>query len=245
YIQSVCTVLKNCSQDIQFQATYDQAVDDAQAAQITYKQAKTVANIQAAQKQLDTAIAELNKIPQNVKVYPQAKKALATYQNESKTLSTRIQKETKADESFKKANKIAQTIQKSTKTDDSVSALDQHKAEWQKALKLLQEVPKDSFLASQVEAKRKDFSKQLTSLEEQRQKTIAAAAAKRQMEAEQAVPIPTEPAPTSAYVPPPRQEPTYVPPSEPAPAPAPAPAPQTQEPLWGPGSNQSSKEPLW
>ncbi|NJM65386.1 MAG: protein kinase [Acaryochloris sp. RU_4_1] len=248
YIQSVCTVLKNCSQDIQFQATYDQAVDDAQAAQITYKQAKTVANIQAAQEQLDTAIAELNKIPRNIKVYPQAKRALATYQNESKTLSTRIQKEIKADESLKKANKIAQTIQKSAKNNDSVSTLDQHKAEWQKALKLLQEVPKDSFLASQVEAKRKDFSKQLTSLEEQRQKTIAAAAqAQRQMEAEQAAPIPAESAPREAYVPPPRQETTYVPPSEPAPAPAPvpAPAPQTQEPLWGPGSSQSSKEPLW
>jgi serine/threonine protein kinase len=245
HIQSVCTVLKNCSQDIQFQATYDQAVDDAQAAQTTYKQAKTIANIQSAQKQLDAAIAELNKIPENVKVYPDAQKALITYQNERKTISARMQEETKADKTFQKANTIAQTIQKNIKRDDPAATLEQHKAEWQKALKLLEEIPKDSFIASQVEAKHKDFSKQLQSLEKQRQAKIAAEAeAQRQWEAAQAASAPAPPAPTSAYPSPSAQEPAYVPPAQPAQAPAPAPQPQT--PLWGPGSSQPSSEPpLW
>lgn len=228
HLQSVCTVLNNCSQDIQFQATFEQAEDEAKAAQTRYQEAKTIADIQAAQKQMDEAIAEINKIPKNVKIYPKAKQALATYQAASKTISARIDKETQAGETFKKANTIAQAVQKKSKSDDSVSTLDQHKAEWQKALKLLQEVPKDTLIAAQAEAKRKDFDKQLKALNERRQQKIAAAAeAQRQLEAAQAAQAASAPArSTPASVPPQRS--TYV-----APRPAPAPAPVRSAPAPG------------
>ncbi len=259
-IQSVCTVLNNCSQDIQFQATFDEAVDEAKAAETRQQQAKTIADLQSAQKEMDEAIAELNKIPKNVKVYDEAKKAIAEYQAESKAIATRIQTENKADETFKKATTIAQAVQKKAKSDDSVSTLDQHKAEWEKAIKLLEDVPKDTLVASQVEAKQKDFDKQLKAVNGQRQKKIAAAAeAQRKLEAAQAAQAASVPTSSSpAYVPP--QQSTYVPPRPapapapvrqaprpaPRPAPAPAPAPQRQEPLWGPGSGQSNNsEPLW
>ncbi|WP_235108420.1 serine/threonine-protein kinase [Acaryochloris sp. 'Moss Beach'] len=203
HIQAVCTVLNNCSQDIQFQATFDEAVDDAKAAETRNQQAKTVADLQSAQKEMDEAIAELNKIPKNVKVYDEAKKALAEYQSESKAITTRIETENKADETFKKATTIAQAVQKKAKSEDSVSTLDQHKVEWEKAIKLLKDVPKDTLVASQVEAKQKDFDKQLKALKEQRQKKIAAAAeAQRKLEAAQAASVPARPSP--AYVPPPK-----------------------------------------
>lgn len=207
---------------------------------------------------MDDAIAELKKIPKNVKVYDDAKKAIAEYQAESKAIATRIQTENKADETFKQATTIAQAVQKKAKSDDSVATLDQHKAEWEKAIKLLKEVPKDTLVASQVEAKQKDFDKQLKALNGQRQKKIAAAAeAQRKLEAAQAAQAASVPArSTPAYVPPQRS--TYVPPRpapapapvrqapRPAPRPAPAPAPRRQEPLWGPGSGQSNNnEPLW
>lgn len=257
HIQSVCTVLNNCSQDIQFQATFDQAVDDAKAAQTRYQQAKAVADIQSAQKEMDEAITELNKIPKNVKIYDEAKKALTTYQTESQSMAARIQQETTAEETLKKATAIGQAVQKKAKSDDSVSTLDQHKTEWEKALKLLKEVPKDTLVAPQVEAKRKDFDKQLKALNEQRQKKIAAAAeAQRKLEAAQAaqaaqaasVPAPSyAPSQRPASVAP-RPAPAPAPRSAPAPRPAPrpAPAPRRQEPLWGPGSGQpANKEPLW
>jgi|GEM_PF-746379 len=266
HIQAVCTALSNCSQDIQFQATFDQAVEDAKAALNRSQKAKTISEIQAAHKQLDEAITEMNKIPKNVTIYPKAKQAIANYQAESKTLSARIEKETKANETLKKATTIAQAVQKKTKSGDSVSTLDQHKAEWEKAIKLLQEVPKDTLIAPQAEATRKDFDQKLQALSKQRQQKITAAAeAQRQQEAAQAAQAaaaPARSAPTRSA--PTRSAPTYTPPQRPAyvaprpapapapapaprPAPAPAPAPQNQEPLWGPGSGQPANggEPLW
>ncbi|ABW30701.1 protein kinase domain-containing protein [Acaryochloris marina] len=257
HLQSVCTVLNNCSQDIQFKATFDEAVEDAKSAETREQQAKTIDDLQSALKEMDDAIAELKKIPKNVKVYDDAKKAIAEYQAESTAISTRIQTENKADETFKKATTIAQAVQKKAKSDDSVATLDQHKAEWAKAIKLLKDVPKDTLVASQVEAKQKDFDKQLKALNGQRQKKIAAAAeAQRKLEAAQAAQAASVPArSTPAYVPPqrstyvaPRPAPAPVPRAapRPAPRPAPAPAPRRQEPLWGPGSGQSNNnEPLW
>ncbi|WP_299493415.1 protein kinase [Acaryochloris sp. IP29b_bin.137] len=251
HIQAVCTVLNNCSPDIQFQATFDQAVEEAQAAQTQFKEAKTLANIQAAQEQMDEAIAEINKIPKNVKIYAQAKQEVATYQAERKSMDAKLQKEQKADETFKQANTVAQAVQQKAKSDDSIATLDQHKAEWEKAIKLLQGIPQDTFIAAQVTSKQKDFEQRLKALNEQRQKKIAAAAeAQRRLEAAQAaqaasVPVRSSPAnpPRSTYVAP-RPAPAPAPVRR-APRPAPAPAPRRQEPLWGPGSGQPAKEPLW
>lgn len=252
HIQAVCTVLNNCSQDIQFQATFDQAVEEAEAAQTQFKEAQTLADIQAAQTQMDDAIAEINKIPKNVKIYAEAKDRLATYQADRQSMATKLKKETKADQTFKQANTIAQAVQQQTKSDASIDTLDQHKAEWEKAIKLLKEIPKDTFIAAQVASKQKDFDQQLKTLNEQRQQKIAAAAAaQRQLEAAQAAQAAAVPAqsssPRSTYVAP-RPAPAPAPvrrAPRPRPAPAPAPAPRPQEPLWGPGSGQPAQEPLW
>ena len=219
--------------------------------------------------QLVAAIDDLKTIPDDVKVHPAVQNTLPTYQKQLKDLKTQLSKETKADETFKQAEALAQKASQATDNAETITALEDSKTQWQTVLNKLDSVPADSLLANQVKAKKTSYTQKVATIDDKIE-TLVATTRQQEWQGSPAVvessrsPVRSVPPPVSrarqapvaapapAYVPPPAAPaPAYVPPPAAAPAAPPAvggaaePPPSSQEPLWGPSTDQSTDEPLW
>lgn len=272
HIEPLCQVFNNCSRNLLFQTTYKDAVKDAETAQTESKEAKNLKDLEASHDRFNDAIEALKSIPQDVKVYPTAKKELPEYEKQFKTIQTRLTAEKKAQESFQKAEATAKAAEeKMTEAEKAttVAPIAEVQKQWKTSQTQLQSVPEGSFVAVQAKEKQQSQEKEIKALQEkidqliaaekerQRKAAIAAAAARKKQQAaaaaaaaQRAAAARATPASSSSSAS--RSTPsrssstpsrsTSSPAKTTPSAPKAAPKAAPKEPLWTPPAN---KEPLW
>ena len=257
HVHLLCGVLNNCSREIQFQTVYEQAMAEAESVSTAADKAKTIEDLQTSHDRLEDAIATLNTIPKDVKVYAEAQKVLPQYQTQLKTLKTQLTKEIAARDKLNQAESIASKALKQPDKSDSIAELEDGKAQWQQALEHIETVPAASFVAQQAKQKQQNYNQQVKKIND-RIATLNAAARQRQREQAAALSRPlggaAQPAPAQPYNPPSYNPPSYSQgsPSSAARAPAapapvqPAPAPAQPPPSYSSGSRGASpQDPVW
>lgn len=264
HMEPLCQIFNNCSRNIRFQTVYEDASAEAKSAQEEATEAQNVEELQAAHDRFETAIMDLESVPDSVQVHATVQKELPDYDTQFKAVQTRLAAEKKAQEQFEKAEASATAAEEkmeAVKKSETIATLEDAKKQWQASQNHLQNIPKGSLMESQVKAKRQRNEDMIQTLQgkidtrvaAERRRQQAAAAARRRQQAAAASRTSTaskttsqqpatasrsrstSSAPRRSTPSAPRRS-TSSPPRQTAPKAAP------KEPLWGP---PAGKEPLW
>jgi serine/threonine-protein kinase len=150
FISALCKTLDNCAKDKQYLALYLEHVEGADAAIAASIQAKTVAELTNARDRLNQTIAQLQVIPNDVKIFSQSQQTLKNYQASFQQLDTKIAKEQQAEQQLKQAETLIAQAIKTTEAAQTITQHQQAKTEWDKVQTHLTTIPTDVIVATQV-----------------------------------------------------------------------------------------------
>jgi serine/threonine protein kinase len=156
HLPFLCKTLDNCARDKQYQALYQQHLEQGKTAIAIADKAKSVEELQNARDRLNTSLTNLKTIPNDVKVAPQAQQTLQNYQSQFKRIDTEVSQEQQAEQQLKQVETSLKQATQATATAKTIKEQQQAKALWNKAQQQLKAIPKDVLIASQVQAKIND-----------------------------------------------------------------------------------------
>lgn len=152
-IPFLCKALDNCARDKHYQTLYQQHLEQGREAITKAGKAQDIEELKNARDRLNKSLTNLQTIPNDVKVAPQAQQTLQNYQTYFKRIDTELTQEQKAEQQLKQAEtSIAQATQASA-TAKTIVEKQQAKALWDKAQQQLKAIPADVIIASQIKAK--------------------------------------------------------------------------------------------
>ena len=185
YIPFLCKPLDNCARDREFAKLYQRAIDQAKSAQLFSANPQSIDDLESAETRLESAIATLETIPSDTKVYAEVQQTLPNYQQQFDDIQARIEQEVVAQQQIENSEVLVQTAIEHTKTAKSaetIASYETAKTSWKKVLTSLKAIDPTSLVASQAQTKLQTYQQEMTAIEEQiatLQAAIAAEAAAR------------------------------------------------------------------
>lgn len=179
HIPLMCQQLNNCARERKFQSFYQQYQQLGNKVIDAAKKANSIQDLQAAQVQIKRVIANLNNIPQDVKVFDKSRQTLAEYRRQSQAIAERILREQEAEKQFKKVDYLRQEAIKNTEAAKTLSQYQDAQAKWQNIQEQLEAIPAAIFLGDRRKYVLKESQQKQEKLQAEINRLIAAAAARK------------------------------------------------------------------
>jgi serine/threonine-protein kinase len=153
FVPGLCQTLNNCAKDRRYQTVYQEEIDRAQEAIATAKKAQTVNELKTARDRLNQSLTELQTIPRDVNVYPQAQQTLREYRASYAQIETQVSQEIQAEKQLKQAEtpiaRATQTSEKAKNLTDYREAI----AQWEKVNTHLKTIPDKAIVIHKAKLK--------------------------------------------------------------------------------------------
>jgi|GEM_PF-7088188 len=162
HISVLCQGLNNCVKDGEYKELYEQAVKNAEFSLAI--NAKNLEDLDKIHNLLNNAIRDLNTIPSEAKVYPDAQKALGKYSTKLEVIDNQLTKETKAKKMLDDAKSVAINAEKQTNVAETILQFEDAKTEWKNSLNKLKEIPLDSLIVDQAQALIQEYNNKVISI---------------------------------------------------------------------------------
>lgn len=162
HISVLCQGLNNCVKDGEYKELYEQAVENAEFSLAI--NAKNLEDLDKIHNLLNNAIRDLNTIPSEAKVYPDAQKALGKYSTKLEVIDNQLTKETKAKKMLDDAKLVAINAEKQANVAETILQFEDAKTEWQNSLDKLKEIPLDSLIVDQAKALIQEYNNKVISI---------------------------------------------------------------------------------
>lgn len=188
-IKPLCQVLNNCRsnpQDQEWAKRYDLAVKQANSARVLAQNPQSIEELQSVRDRFNNAITQLNQIPPDAEVYPEAKKLLPDYQAQLTEIEGQIAQEEQAQKQLEEAEAIARQAAKLTDNAQNVPQLEEARTRWQEATDRLNEIPSDALVSNPAREQISQNNAKVETINNQIDKLIADEQGRREAEARRA-----------------------------------------------------------
>jgi serine/threonine protein kinase len=144
FVPGLCQTLNNCDKDRRYQTVYQEQIDRAIGAIASAKEAQSVNELQTARDRLNESLTQLQTIPSDVKVFPQAQQTLKEYRASYAQIDTQVTQEIQSQKQLKQAETlIAQATQTSEKA-KNLTEYREAKVQWEKVNAHLKTIPENA-----------------------------------------------------------------------------------------------------
>ena len=151
YITPLCKALDNCVRDEEYNQKYHQILEQGKKAVIAADNSQTIYDLESNRDRLENVINQLQKIPEDVKIYSDAQQTSSNYQIELNKFDNKLTKEKKAEEKLIELDNQKNKLIRMTKRASTKDEYKRIKLEWTKLENKLQTISPDVFIAEQVQ----------------------------------------------------------------------------------------------
>lgn len=181
HIPLVCQHFSNCAREREFQSLYQQYQQLGNKVIDAAQQAQNIQDLQAAQVQITRVIADLNTVPQDVKVFGESQQTLAEYRRQSQAIAERILREQEAKKQLEKIDYLRGEAINNTELAKTIQQYQGAQVKWQKIQQQLEVVPAAVFLSDRRKSALKESQQQQQKIKSEINRLIAAAAARKKV----------------------------------------------------------------
>lgn len=111
HIAVLCEVLNNCTKDKKFEQLYFESSGAGELALSQANQAQSLKELKQAYSRLSLALGQLEEIPENAKIYPNAQLSASYYQRQLARLNTQLNKQQQAERQLVAAPRLTEKAQ--------------------------------------------------------------------------------------------------------------------------------------
>lgn len=153
YINAICKTFDNCARDKEYEQKYQVIVNDGNKIINAFHQGENIEELNANYNSLNNVITRLKNIPDDVKIYPQTQSKLTEYNQNLEQFKQTIDYEKNAENEFNLIVKNQDELNIKTGKNYTINSYQTIKKEWVNLQERLNNLKKDTFIASQIPTK--------------------------------------------------------------------------------------------
>lgn len=165
HIPVLCKTFDECAKDKEFRQVYEQAIVKGTEALTSANNAKNTENLQDSLIKLTDAIAALETIPNDVKIYPEAQQTLENYRDRQQELDERLAKEKQAEQQLAALEAQGEELSQQTQAATTIDRYKSVKALWEARQTQLEAIPADIFASDRVKTQLDETQQQMTGIQ--------------------------------------------------------------------------------
>jgi serine/threonine protein kinase len=167
YIASLCRMFNNCADGQWVAREYQQAAEQAEAAESLTSNASQIDDLENARTRIRQAIAKLRILPNSSDYADPAREKLPNYNELLQQIEARLEKEERAEKLLSRAEVEARMAAEHTEAATTRQDYENARSLWRKALSTIGAIPSISFVAEQAAARSQTYSTQLQQVDQQ------------------------------------------------------------------------------